>query len=350
MQKVVSDVIQFRGSHYDFGFYQGKQLASSPILKIRRKQLEKQANRHFIINEEKVRNVFQRFSPEIWEELIGLRDALELTTKEAIREFGGYYLEYRKSGCSNFLGNTFMIRNYDSDPAGYEGRYVLFAPTDLGYATIGPSMQITGRTDGMNEKGLSMGYNFVNRLRSGDGFVCNMIERIVLENAATVEEAVDLLKELPHRHSFNYTLIDRTGKTIVVEATNKRVVAREETVCTNHFETLTEENRFRMDDSLTRYEAMRAKEDSIETTYDAFRLLNESEQGVFSKKYGAWAGTLHTAAYLPTELQAWISFGNDRLPFIINFQNWLAGEDLRVKQIKGELDSTKGFINRKVDS
>lgn len=201
MKQVVSDIVQFRGSHYEFGIHQAKLLQRSPILTARKRQWDKRTSRHFIVNEEKIKVIFQHFSPEIWEELMGLADGLDMSIKEAVREFGGYYFEYGKSGCSILMGNDYMIRNYDNDPITYEGRYVLYAPTDGGYATIGPSMQITGRTDGLNEKGLAVGYNFVNRLRSDDGFVCNMIGRLILEKCATVEEAVKLLEEIPHRHS-----------------------------------------------------------------------------------------------------------------------------------------------------
>lgn len=38
------------------------------------------------------------FAPKIWEELEGLADALEMVMNDAIREFGGYYLEYGRSG------------------------------------------------------------------------------------------------------------------------------------------------------------------------------------------------------------------------------------------------------------
>src|SRR5699024_7458937 len=135
-------------------------------------------------------------------------DALHKPIEDAIREFGGYYLEYGRSGCSILAQDNYMVRNYDNNPLSYEGRFLLYSPTDRGYATIGPSMQITGRTDGMNEKGLVLGYNFINRRQSKDGFMCNMISRIVLETCASVQDAVDLLKDIPHRHSFNYMLLD----------------------------------------------------------------------------------------------------------------------------------------------
>ena len=85
------------------------------------------------------------FAPGIWDELNGLSDSLQLRMTDTIIQFGGYYLEYGKSGCSIFTGTEFLMRNYDNDPFSYEGRYVLYQPTDQGYATIGPTMQIIGR-------------------------------------------------------------------------------------------------------------------------------------------------------------------------------------------------------------
>src|SRR5699024_5413653 len=162
-------------------------------------------------------------------------------------------------------------------------------------------MQITGRTDGMNEKGLTMVYNFVNRVGSGNGFVCNMIGRMILETCANVNEAILLLKNIPHRTLFNYILLDPSGETYVVETSPRRVEARKSNISTNHFEILTEENRYRMDDSLRRTNILEENQSGNLEVFHAYRLLNNPKKEIFSDKYDASAGTIHTSAYLPKE-------------------------------------------------
>lgn len=344
MKKVFSDIIQFRGNHYDFGYMQGELLRESPILPNRKKQWDSRW-RHYLFVKSEVEQAFSNFAPAIWEELHGLADALSINIEDAIRQFGGYYYEYGRSGCSIFTDSDYLVRNYDNAPISYEGRYMLYHPTDQGYAVIGPSMQITGRTDGMNEKGLAMGYNFINRKKSDDGFLCNMIGRIVLETCANIDEAVTLLKEIPHRHSFSYVLLDQSGDSTIVEASPRKVVVRGANICTNHFERLTEENRYRMDDSIRREQQITKLQQHVSDPYQAFRMMNDTDKHVFSKKYNAWSGTLHTASYLPKEMKAWFAIGGDRPPLIFDFNKWLNGEKLHATRIKGELDSTEPFIN-----
>ena len=344
MSGYYSDVIQFKGSHYDFGYMQGERLKESPILSRREIQWAATRKRHFNIDQTEATALFSRFIPGMLDELQGLADALEWTMEDALREFGGYYVEYEKSGCSILTGPNFMIRNYDSDPAFYEGRYIVYQPTDKGYATIGPTMQITGRTDGMNEKGLAMGYNFVNRVRSENGFICNMIGRIVLETCADVQEAIALLKEIPHRTSFNYVLTDPGCDTYIVEASPRKVVERRSAISTNHFEILTEENRYRTEDSMRRRDELEKRNEGLDA-FTAYRLLNDRDQGIFASKYGASAGTIHTSAYLPAEGKAMFAIGGNQKPVIFNFSRYLQGDRINVTKIKGMLDYHLPFIN-----
>ena len=345
MNHFYSDVVQFRGNHYDFGYMQGELLKESPILFNREKQWAAKRKRHFAINEEEAVQLFSEFLPSMLDELQGLADALDWTMEDALREFGGYYVDYEKSGCSILTGSEFMIRNYDSHPGYYEGRYVIYQPTDAGYATIGPSMQITGRTDGMNEKGLAMGYNFINRVGSENGFVCNMIGRIILETCANVEEAITLLKEIPHRTSFNYVLVDPSGETFVVEASPREVIARKSNISTNHFEVLTKENRYRTGDSLRRQKVLETQIGEDPDVYKAYRRLNDQEKEIFSNKYDASAGTIHTSVYLPREKKALFAIGGNRLPVIFDFNRFLEGERINIKQIKGMLNYHTPFVN-----
>ncbi|MFD2045252.1 C45 family autoproteolytic acyltransferase/hydrolase [Ornithinibacillus salinisoli] len=344
MKQVYSDIIQFRGSHYDFGYMQGEILKDSLTIANRKKQWKIRRPR-FSIDEQEVKAAIMPFAPQIWHELLGLQDALEWSMNEVLQEFGGYRLAYMRSGCSIFTRSDYMIRNYDYHPKTYEGRYTFFQPDDQGYAVVGPSQRITGRMDGMNENGLAMGYNFMHRKKPGDGFICNMIGRIVLEACANVDEAIQLLKEIPHRHSFSYIVLDRSGESYVVEATPRSVELRQSNVCTNHFELLQHENRHHLDDSYKRMEAIQRQQANATDAYQSFRMLNDIDKGVFSSQYKNWSGTIHTSAYFPKERKAWFALGGNRKPIIFDFNKWLQGERITTKRILGEIDTDLPFVH-----
>ncbi|MFJ8246410.1 C45 family autoproteolytic acyltransferase/hydolase [Peribacillus asahii] len=344
MKQIYSEIIQFRGTHYDFGYMQGEKLRDS-LTVINREEQWKVRKPRFTIEVEEVRKAITQFASGVWEELLGMQEALEWPMKRILQEFGGYRLDYVKSGCSIVTGSDYLIRNYDYHPKTYEGRYVLFQPTDQGYASIGPSQRATGRMDGMNEKGLAIGYNFMNRKNPGDGFICCMIGRLVIESCANVLEAVSMLKEIPHRHSFTYVVYDQSGETYVVETSPRGVEVRQSNVCTNHFEIMRHENRNHLVDSKRRLDVMQKQYENLSEAYDAFRLLNDTNQGVFSDLYGSWAGTIHTSAYLPREMKAWIALGGNQEPTVFDFAKWLDGDDIELERITGEVDTDIPFVH-----
>ncbi|KGX88722.1 C45 family autoproteolytic acyltransferase/hydolase [Pontibacillus marinus] len=344
MKKIYSDILQFRGTHYDFGYMQGELLKDSLTVLNREKQWRIRKPR-FTVEEQEVKDTITKFAPGVWDELLGIRDALEWPMERVLMEFGGYRLEYVRSGCSILTGENYLIRNYDYQPKTYEGRYIFFQPTDQGYAIAGPTQRITGRMDGMNEKGLVLGYNFMHRKKPGDGFICCMIGRLILESCANVQEAVEMLKEIPHRHSFSYVVYDASGETYVVEATPRGVEVRQSDVCTNHYEIMKHENRNYLKDSYKRLDAMNEKKETISEGYHAFRLLNDTDQGVFSKQYKNWSGTIHTSAYFPKEMKTWIALGGDQEPIEFDFGEWLQGNSTLQKRIEGEVDTELPFVH-----
>lgn len=345
MKPYHSDVLQFRGSHYDFGRFQGEKLKHSPILPNRERQWRPREKRHFIVDSDTSMSIFRDLAPQMLDEIRGLADVLELDIKEAFKKFGGYYLEMPRSGCSIFTDSDFFVRNYDSHPCGYEGRYIFYQPSDRGYALMGPAMQITGRIDGMNEKGLVIGYNFTHTKKSADGFLCSMIARLVLETCANTDEAAALLKEIPHRHSFSYVVQDKRGIPYVIEASPRNVAVRQSNVCTNHFHMLHEENRYRQEETRQREQNIINKQQNTSSPYEALRIMNSLNEGIASTKYDASAGTLHTSVYLPKDLKAMFVLGLDRKPVIFDFNKWLQRENINITKIKGSLDSDKPFVN-----
>lgn len=342
MKTIHSDVIQFRGSHYDFGYMQGEKIKDSITVRNRENQWKVRKPR-FSINMEEAKQAIMRFAPGVWDELIGLQEALGWPMEKVLQEFGGYRVEYAKSGCSIMTGENYLIRNYDYHPKTYEGRYTFYQPTDGGYSIIGPSQRVTGRMDGMNEKGLAIGYNFMHRKNPGDGFICCMIGRLILESCGDVSEAVEMLKEIPHRHSFSYVVYDKSGETFIVETSPRGVEVRQSNVCTNHFEVMTHENRNHLVDSKRRLSIIQDKQTT--DAHEAFRLMNDTDKGVFSDLYGSWAGTIHTSAYFPKEMKAWFALGGDREPVVFDFAQWLEGEDAALERITGEVNTDIPFVH-----
>src|SRR5699024_10830011 len=181
--------------------------------------------------------------------------------------------------------------------------------------------------------------------KSEDGFLCNMIGRLILERCASVHEAISLLKEIPHRHSFSYVLLDTDGISYVVEASPRKVVARPSQVCTNHFHVLDEENRYRQNESRQRENKIKQNQRNGSGAYQAFQVMNDPAYDIFSFKYDAAAGTLHTAAYFPKEKKAWLDIGPKRKPVIFDFNKWLKVENTNVTRILGVLDYPGVFAN-----
>ena len=83
----------------------------------------------------------------------------------------------------------------------------------------------------------------------------------------------------------------------------------------------------------------------IQDAESAFRLMNDTDKGVFSELYKSWAGTIHTAAYFPETLETWFALGGDRDPVVFDFQKWLDGEDFDFHALDGELATDIEFAN-----
>lgn len=335
-------VDQFKGSHYDYGLYQAQRMKETKFLNKMNVLIKNEKFNDFEIKE--IESLIKEFSKGLWDELRGLADGLNLSLHETLHRFSGYYYTIQ-SGCSIVMNDFYMVRNYDQHPKAYDGRIILFKPSSNAYASIGPSMIATGRTDGMNEKGLSVGYNFVNIKNRKSGFSCNVIARILLETCADISEAIELLKKIPHRTAFNYCLVDASGEFCVVEVSAKDIVVRKDNISANHFIRQSEENHKLIQKSVNRYNLMDKLFSSSDDLLSVYKGMNDSNYGIYAHDYHLDDGTIHTAIYEPRNLLATFSFSSNRLPVSINFKEWLEDKPLKLKSIRGRSIKEISYLN-----
>ena len=94
------------------------------------------------------------------------------------------------------------------------------------HASIGSSEILTGRLDGMNERGLVIGLHMVRMSPRLPGLSCVLIVGIVLDQCASTAEAVADAPPMPHAMQYNYSLLDADGVAAVVEAVPGSVAVR----------------------------------------------------------------------------------------------------------------------------
>jgi hypothetical protein len=257
----------------------------------------------------------------------------------AVLCFGNDGLRMPTGGCSAVMSGGVYGRNYDFRPRGYEARFALVQARGS-YASIGGSHQLTGRLDGMNEHGLTIGLHLVKVRPRFPGLTSTLLVRRVLDSCATTTEAIDLLRRLPHAMKYNYSLLDAGGVAAVVEAGAGAVVVRrgDWLACTNHFQSpqLRRLNR-RAAPAAAIGKLGCARTHCHEQT---FKALNFSASPAFHN-YGN-AQTLHTFITEPPKRRLLIGIGGDAAALEedmldVDFKLWVAGEDLPIEHLKGQL-------------
>ncbi|GAA0494675.1 C45 family autoproteolytic acyltransferase/hydolase [Salinibacillus aidingensis] len=327
-------VIELSGSSQQIGFKQGtkRRLTENDHAMLK-------MQKH--INIEEAFNNLRKYDKEMVYELTGLAKGLQISSEEATRLYGGYDVAMPFMGCSAFGNDSFYVRNYDFSTKLYDAQFVLLNP-DKGYASAGFSQQLTGRLDGMNEKGLVAGIHLVHERKQPKRFLPTTIARLVLNNCSTVQEAVDLIMSVPHGHCLNFSLTDQNGNCAIVEASPEKQISNETSplLCTNHFETnsLRKYNRPLIKNSQLRKQFLSQISKEHLKPIDAYHAFNHSSSPLFLRDYKNFFGTLHTVVYSPRDLRIIIGVGEHCVPCIISFKDWLDGNVQLPKFIKGNIN------------
>lgn len=335
MEEIQADIIQARGSIYEIGKKTANVYSKNPILQ-QFSQLSSQKSDY-----EEIKALFSEYAPHLIDELQGLADGLSMTLKEAAVQFSGYNMPRQHAlGCSAYVDQYHYVRNYDFSPSLYDHCLSFIAPEEA-YGSIGYNLQIIGRHDGVNEKGLTIGLHFVSNQGYRKGLSAWTVLRIALDTCETTQQVIDLFKELPHSACYNFSVGDANGAHAVIEVTPEKVCVLSSSAglnCVNHFKhgDLKAFNRQDMTSSAKRENFLLNTKTSTMSQEELFNLFSDPASPLFFDDYNWLFGTLHTFAYSfkTKQLMTALSRGN-RLE--LNIEDWFTGNNLKIDGLYGEI-------------
>ena len=167
--------------------------------------------------------------------------------------------------------------------------------------------------DGMNEKGL-----VVSDLVAGDktktdqntdraDLTTTSSIRVLLDKASNVEEALKLLESYDMHSDIDYAhhlaISDATGRSVVVEWVDNKMLVVESPLCTNHYlaESRMKDYSLYSEDSHRRYDSMKQMRDSLSTMNSED--VVESIRRVASKEMTRWSVVFDSKALTATYYQ-----------------------------------------------
>lgn len=214
-------------------------------------------------------------------------------------------------GCSQVIitgDEPALIRNYDYSPKLLEG--TVLASRYLGKRVVSTTDCLWGVLDGVNEDGLATSLSFGGRQAVGEGFGIPLVLRYVLELAADVSTAVEILGRVPIHMSYTIALLDRHGDCAMVFVNpDRKIEVVDQRVATNHQRRPAWHRHAATTRSVEREFALSAalrNANRIEPILAAFL-----EPPVFQTAYGRGYGTLYTSVYRSTAASVeyvWPSF------------------------------------------
>lgn len=333
-KELVVRIVELRGSYYQIGLEQGKELVSLSGFQ----QIDQLRELTIPSNVQKSKEIVKVISPKLFQELRGLADGLNMQLDDSIKLFSGYDVVFPEMGCTTLVNDGYYVRNYDFSPEMYDARIVFMKPIN-GYASIGFSQQIIGRLDGMNEKGLVAGLHFVNNEHREEGFIATAIVRMLLEQCANIEEAITFITDIPHGYCYNYSITDKSGKSILVEASPQQQIINyaNPLVCTNHFESeiLRSKNRINIQDSVKRKEYVNSLLTGELSPLSVYHHFNDSNSPLFFQHYKEYFGTLHTVVYSPKDFSIIIGVGENCKPMVFSLKEFMEGRMILPDYMKG---------------
>lgn len=186
--------------------------------------------------------IYETYLKDIMEEVKGLADGLRCDYIDVATWLINIYCNKEDHGCSVFAyndnNNIFLARNMDMFPSYKKtSESIVYVPKDK-YSFIGHSTSMIMIEDGINEYGLSIALTFLLSKDIKPGINGGFLLRKILEEAKTIEEAIDIINKLPISSSHNIVIADSEGNLALCEINSfNKVITRSNkyVIATNHY-------------------------------------------------------------------------------------------------------------------
>lgn len=257
-------------------------------------------------------------------------EVLKYLTSALVGEVDGLSFEGKAFGCStisveNKEGGYYFGRNFDWNTcdamvvACYsENEYASISTVNMDFVRQGAGLashfmgeetlkiaSLYAPLDGMNEKGLCVS---VNMIEDSDTISQNSDKtdittttaiRLLLNKAATVEEAVKLLKQYDFHASMNYmvhlAIADNTGKSVAIEYIDNQMQVIETPILTNYYLAKGEKNGIGTKQSHTRFDIL--KDTLQEKNIMDAEQVKDTLSSVSKKNFGEFESTEWSAVF-----------------------------------------------------
>ncbi len=347
-----------KGSHYKIGKQQGEFVKNHPYLIPQFIQQE-----HLISNNHwtESRNVLNQYCPGINEEIEGFCEVLKIPSSNMMY----YYQTLLKAGCSHCAvlpqktdsEHTCVLRNYDLSPKIDDMRFCS-THVEGAYVHSGFSTQYFGRTEGVNEHGLSVTFSAcgqpvgnIEGLRKPmvSGLQCFAVIRVLLERCKNVQEAKLLIEEMPIASNINIIVTDPLEAAhIEIFDGHKSIKTIEDNnhafiVSTNHAVSLSIKklNNRKLEQSTKRYHILHEHLNRNEhVSMESLKGLVECEYpiGLTVHNYEEWFGTLHSVLFDLHDRSMNICFGS---PLFNEWYSLKVGESLPFSEVSVNFKNSK---------
>lgn len=208
---------RFTGSHYSAGLRYGMELREKGLQPV----AGTEPDRSRMDFAGACMPVYERFYPEILEEIQGMADGLGIGIMDIAGFLFPMYCYAYGQKCSCFAcsdGGTILLgKNSDFSVNIEKLCDSVYYRLEQGYSFIGNTTAWTEIEDGVNEYGLAAGLTFIYPVKIAPGFNSGMLLRYLLEKCRTVNEALDSLQKIPIASAQTFTLADRSGAIALAE-------------------------------------------------------------------------------------------------------------------------------------